>query len=146
VEEVGILFLCIGNTCRSPMAEAIARHLGGDRVRCFSAGLAPTGEISPHTVEALGRLGVPAEGLASKGLEEVPLDEVDVVVSLVGEHGLRFVPAHVGHHREAWEIVDPYGEEPAVYLEVAAELERRVRRLLAELLEEGGEGVPAEAG
>ena len=50
---LGILFVCIGNTCRSPMAEAMARAMGGDRVRAYSAGLNPTGRVARETIEVL---------------------------------------------------------------------------------------------
>ena len=130
MEPLRILFICIGNTCRSPMAEAIARGIGGDAVEAYSAGLAPTGRISDGTVRALERLGYDPSGLSSKGLQAVPLERMDVVVSLVGEHGLLFVPGHLGARRIAWEIPDPYGEELATFLRVARDLERRIRRLL----------------
>ena len=131
---VQILFICLGNTCRSPMAEAIARGLGGDRIVAHSAGLAPTGRISPGTIHALQALGYDPEGLASKGLEAVPMDEVDVVVSLIGRQGLLFVPPHRVPQRISWVIPDPYGEEPSTFLAVARELERRIAALLAELI------------
>ncbi len=128
-----MLFVCIGNTCRSPMAEAIARGLGGDRVVVHSAGLAPTGRISSGTVEALRSLGYDPRGLRSKGLEEVPLAEMDVVVSLIGGQGLLFIPPHLGSRRISWAIPDPYGEELSTFLAVARDLERRIGALLAEL-------------
>jgi len=51
--RLSILFLCIGNTCRSPMAEAIARGLGGERVAAHSAGLTPTGRVAEGSLAAL---------------------------------------------------------------------------------------------
>lgn len=116
------------------MAEAIARGLAGDRVVALSAGLTPTGRISSGTIHALRTLGYDPEGLASKGLEAVPLDEVDVVVSLIGEQGLLFVPPHRVPQRVSWAIPDPYGEEPSTFLAVARELERRIGALLEELI------------
>jgi len=133
VSAVKILFLCIGNSCRSPTAEAIARTLGGDRVRAYSAGLAPTGRIAPDTVSTLEELGYPTGGLASKGLDEVPLSSIDVVVSLLGADGLRLLPPTVGERREQWPVRDPYGDDRDVYRAVARDLEARVRRLLEEL-------------
>ncbi len=124
-----ILFLCIGNTCRSPMAEAIARGLGEDRVTAYSAGLSPTGRISRGTIQALERLGYDPSGLSSKGLDAVPLEEIDTVVSLIGRQGLLFVPARPGVRRIAWKIPDPYGEELGTFLAVARDLERRIQRL-----------------
>lgn len=133
VESTSFLFICVGNTCRSPMAEAIARGLGGELVTAYSAGLAPTGSIADGTLKAITTLGYDPLGLSSKGLESVPLEKVDVVVSLIGRQGLLFVPRHVGSQRVAWAIPDPYGEELGTYVAVAREIERRVRGLVEQL-------------
>jgi arsenate reductase len=129
---LSILFICIGNTCRSPMAEAITRGLGGARVRASSAGLMPFGRIVATTVETLAVLGHSSEGLASKGLEDVNLDDFDIIVSLLGPSGLGYLPPSLGAELESWSIPDPYGEDDEVYLAVARELERRIKALLAD--------------
>ena len=129
---IRILFICIGNTCRSPMAEAIARRIGGDDVDASSAGLMPFGRIVEGTRYALGRLGYNDAGLSSKGLEEVDFDSFDIVVSLLGQAGLSSLPATPGAHVEAWDIPDPYGEDEEIYVATARELERRIRSLLDE--------------
>jgi arsenate reductase len=134
MRPISILFLCVGNTCRSPMAEAIARALGGGLLVAHSAGLAPTGRVASTTLEALRALGYPCAGLASKGLDEVPLDGLDVVVSLIGPAGLAWLPAGVAARRVAWTIPDPYGDDLATYLEVARTIEQRVRALVDKLL------------
>jgi protein-tyrosine-phosphatase len=127
-----ILFICIGNSCRSPMAEAITRSLAGDRVEALSAGLSPLGWISDQTLSTLRTLGYDVEGLSSKGLQDVPLENVDIVVSLLGGRGLDAIPVAVGTRRESWPIVDPFGEDEELYLAVARELESRIGQLLAE--------------
>ena len=114
------------------MAEAIARALGGNAVDARSAGLSPLGWISRETIDALRALGYPTDGLWSKGLDDVDLENLDVVVSLLGSRGLDAIPQRVAGQREAWSITDPFGEDEALYLEVARELETRIRELLAE--------------
>ena len=126
-----LLFVCVGNTCRSPMAEAIARGLGDGRVEARSAGLMPFGRIVPGTVRTLAGLGYDVADLNSKGLAELDEGDFDVVVSLLGEAGLAHLPASLGAETEAWAIADPYGEDDEVYLAVARELERRIRDLIA---------------
>jgi arsenate reductase len=138
VATTSILFICIGNSCRSPMAEAMARRLGGGRIEALSAGLAPTARIAAHTVSTLRRLGYPTEGLHSKGIDEIPLESVDVIVSLVGRHGLRLLPTGLTARREAWSIRDPYGDDEEVYRSVARALEARVRELVAQVLDDTG--------
>jgi len=135
MERRKILFICVGNTCRSPMAEAMARELGGDRIEALSAGLAPTGRIASGTRRALSALGYRDGGLFSKGLEDIPLADMDVVVSLIGEDGLRWLPRSLAGRMVAWRVTDPYGEDDATYLAVA----RRVERLVKELVESLGE-------
>ncbi len=122
------------------MAEAIARALGGAKVDARSAGISPLGWVSGQTIDALQALGYPAEGLSSKGLDEVDLEDVDIVLSLLGDRGLDYVPHNIGARREAWVIADPFGEDEALYLEVGRELERRIRELLSE--ESGSELFP----
>jgi len=132
---LAILFVCIGNSCRSPMAEAIARHLGGHRVDAQSAGLAPAGFVAGGSLAALEALGYPGESLWSKGLDDVSVQDLDVVVSLLGSEALDLLPRGTGARREAWPVFDPFGEGDEVYLEVARELEIRIRSLLSEELD-----------
>lgn len=114
------------------MAESIARSLGGGTVEVQSAGLAPLGWIAEQTVTTLEALGYATRDLASKGFDAVDVDEFDIIVSLLGERGLEHVPQGRGARREAWPIPDPFGEDEAMYFEVARQLEPRIRRLLAE--------------
>ena len=129
---LSILFICVGNTCRSPMAEAIARGLGDGRVRASSAGIMPFGRIVSSTVEALEALGYESRGLRSKGLDDVDPADFDIIVSLLGSSGLSYLPSSLGAQLESWPVQDPYGEDHDVYLGVARELERRIRELLAD--------------
>jgi len=117
------------------MAEAMARTLGSGRVDARSAGLVPAGWIAEPTVSTLTALGYPSEGLQSKSVDEVEIDDVDVVVSLLGEESLDLVPRGHSARREAWPILDPFGEDEETYLAVARELETRIRRLLEEHLD-----------
>ena len=114
------------------MAEAIAGVLGGVMVDSRSAGISPLGWVSEQTIDTLQALGYPTEGLSSKGLDQVDLEDVDIVLSLLGDRGLDYVPHSIGARREAWVITDPFGEDDEIYLEVARELERRIRALLSE--------------
>jgi len=137
-----VLFLCVGNSCRSIMAESMARVLGAGVLEPCSAGLSPAGYVAGGTVDVLEEMGYPVGGLRSKGLGEVELQEVEHVVSLLGEAGLRVLPPHVAGTREAWDVRDPIGEDEAVYRSVARDVEKRVERLVAEL----GGGEPPSRG
>jgi len=80
-----ILFLCQDNTCLSQIAEASAKHLAPPRTRIFSAGIKP-GVIPLHVVQAMQELGISMHGQSSKSLADVPIQEIDLVVSFDDAH------------------------------------------------------------
>src|SRR5215469_10597884 len=82
VQPINVLFVCFGNACRSQMAEALANHHGRDSVQAFSAGAHPLGWIPSETHDVLDEKGISLEGHRSKGLKDVPLSEMDVVVDM----------------------------------------------------------------
>ena len=128
----GILFVCIGNSCRSQMAEAFARRLGGDAVRAFSAGSRPLGVILPETGEVLAEKGVTLDGQWSKGIWEVQMEDLDVVVSM-GCEVYCPVPAGFKGRVIEWDIPDPYSRDLEFFREVRDQIERQVRALLDEV-------------
>jgi arsenate reductase len=62
------------------MAEAAAKHLGPPKTRIFSAGVKPS-KIPPQVYRVMEELGIKMSGQSSKGLAEVPMDDIDLVVS-----------------------------------------------------------------
>jgi protein-tyrosine-phosphatase len=133
---LNLLFVCVGNSCRSIMAEAIARRKGGEKVIARSVGLAPAGFVAAPTFATLEALGYPTAGLRSEGLEAVSGETFDVVVSLIGERGLELLPSRIGHRLVVWDLPDPFGEDDTLYLHVARRLEELVSVLVAEELRE----------
>jgi arsenate reductase len=119
------------------MAESMVRRIGGGRFEACSAGLSPTGAVSQLTLAALETLGYQTGGLRSKGLDAIDLSEMDAIVSLIGDDGLRWLPKHLPATRYSWQIRDPYGEDEETFLEVGRVLEERITRLIQEL--ESGE-------
>ncbi len=85
IHDRTILFLCEDNACLSQMAEGAARHLGPPKTRVFSAGVRP-GPIPNHVLQAMKELGIDIAGQRSKGLAEVPIQDVDLVVSFGDAH------------------------------------------------------------
>ena len=78
-----ILFLCTGNSCRSQMAEAWARHLKKGEIEASSAGIVRHG-MNPFAVRVMEEAGVDMSGHSSKTLDDLPSLEFDVVVTLCG--------------------------------------------------------------
>jgi arsenate reductase len=125
-----VLFVCVGNTCRSQMAEALARHLAADVIAPSSAGISPFGRIVDTTRRVLLERGISVDGQWSKGLREVAPEQADLVVNMSGMPGTALFP----HARVVdWDVTDPYGEEMGVYREIRDEIEERVTTLAEEL-------------
>ena len=83
--ERNVLFLCEDNACLSQMAEAAAKHLAPPRTVIFSAGVKP-GVIPSAVVQAMQELGISMKGQKSKSLAEVPIQDIDLVVSFDDAH------------------------------------------------------------
>ena len=79
--KLKVLFLCTGNSCRSQMAEGWARHLKGDVVEAYSAGIQPH-SLDPEAVKVMAEAGVDISGHRSKYLDEVKDIAFDYVVTV----------------------------------------------------------------
>jgi len=85
IHERNVLFLCEDNACLSQMAEATAKHLAPPKTRIFSAGVKPS-TIPTHVIQAMKELGINMTGQRSKGLADVPMQDIDLVVSFGDAH------------------------------------------------------------
>jgi arsenate reductase len=81
VQKLKVLFLCTGNSCRSQMAEGWARHLKGDTIEPYSAGVEVHG-LDPRAVRVMAEAGVDISGQRSKHVEEVKNVLFDYVVTV----------------------------------------------------------------
>lgn len=81
--KVNILFLCTGNSCRSQMAEGWARHLIGDIVKPYSAGIEKHG-LNPNAVAAMREAGVDISQHFSKTLDDLRDVKLDLVITVCG--------------------------------------------------------------
>jgi arsenate reductase len=106
-----LLFLCVANSARSQMAEALARHRFGDAVRVQSAGSAP-GRVNPYAVRALAELGVDTSALHSKHVDTIDPASVDLVITLCAEESC---PLFLGDaERVSWAMPDPDRKDEAL--------------------------------
>lgn len=76
-----ILFLCTGNSCRSQMAEALARATLPENVNCYSAGVVAHG-MNPNVATVMSELNINLDSHTSKATNELPDIEFDVVVTV----------------------------------------------------------------
>lgn len=107
-EPYTVLFLCTGNCCRSQMAEALLRHLGGARFRALSAGSHPAGFVHDLTLETMRQMGVSTVGLCSKSWDEFAETPIDIVLTLCDRAASQPCPAFPGLAARAhWPLPDP---------------------------------------
>ena len=130
-----ILFLCVANSARSQIAEGLAHRLAPPDVLVYSAGSEP-GTINPLAVRVLAEAGVDTAAQYSKGLDAIPLDEVDLVVTLCAEEVCPLFPRPV--RKLHWPLPDPAraagteDERIAAFRAVRDELAARLPALFAE--------------
>jgi len=127
-----VLFVCIGNSCRSPMAEAIARLRYPDLMDASSAGLVAFGTVQLETRAVLAERGIPADGLSSKQLTKEKLREADIVINMSGRPGAQ-LSIQGGPRIEDWEVGDPFGSDLGVYERICDVIESRLADFAAEL-------------
>jgi len=137
---MNVLFLCTGNSARSILAEAILNARGGERVRAYSAGSHPKGDVHPLTLAVLGICDIPVSGLRSKDWEEFAAEgapHMDVVITVCDRAAAEACPYWPGAPVKVhWGLPDPAeaeGDEHARLKAFAAtftELERRIDALL----------------
>ena len=138
---LNILVLCTGNSARSILAEALFNHLGGDRIRAFSAGSQPTGRINPVALETLAKHAVPAPVDArSKSWDEFcrpGAPRIDAVFTVCGSAAAEVCPVWPGQSLKVhWGIADPAHVEPLAARQAAFEtayqaLARRIAAFVA---------------
>jgi arsenate reductase len=123
-----VLFVCIGNSCRSQMAEAFARAYGTDIMAVQSAGLAPASIIAPMTGQMLAERNLNLDGHFPKSIELVTRQGFDLVVNISG-HPVSVPGARVVN----WTVADPIGQKEEVYRTVVSQIEGLVMGLILTL-------------
>jgi len=135
-KSFNVLVLCTGNSARSILGEALFNHLGGGRIRAFSAGSQPSGKVNPVALETLERHDVPLPEARSKSWDEFAAPgapEIDFIFTVCASAAGETCPLWVGHPTTAhWGIDDPAHIEPMDARRVAFE---RAYQLLRQRVE-----------
>lgn len=119
-----VAFICVHNSCRSQIAEALGRHLAGDVFESYSAGTETKPQINPDALRLMKQvhhIDMEAEGQHSKLLSDIP--EVDVVVTMGCNAQCPFLPCQ---WREDWGLDDPTGKPEEAFLETIRRIEEKV--------------------
>ena len=127
-----VLFVCIGNSCRSQMAEAFARTYGGDVLIAASAGLRPAFGIAPDTMRAMSEKAIDLRDQFPKGLRHLGRAEFDLVINMSGFD----VPDQPGAVTRSWDVPDPICVSYDEHCEVRDYIEKLVMDLILELRRE----------
>ena len=118
-----VAFVCVHNSCRSQIAEALGKKLAGDVFESYSAGTETKPRINQVAVRLMKQLhGIDMEATQySKLLEDIP--QVDVVVTMGCNVQCPYLPCS---HREDWGLEDPSGKEDAEFLKTIRLIEEKI--------------------
>ncbi len=137
-KPIVVLFLCTGNSCRSIMAEAILRDLGGGEFTAHSAGSKPAGFIHPLAIHALSVMRIPLGELESKSWNEFADRPIDVAITLCDSAAQESCPIFPGTiFKVHWSLPDPAfhlggeSERAAFALLVAQRIRAKIEGLLS---------------
>lgn len=122
-----VLFLCVGNACRSQMAEAFARAYGHDVLEAYSGGLSPAMKVDSNTKLVMRERNLDLESHFPKPIEEALRYEPTWIVNMSGARLPHFAQHIAG---EDWKVRDPVGEDTPVHREVRDQIEMLVMQLI----------------
>ena len=132
-DQSEVLFVCVQNAGRSQMAAGLVKLRSGGRIHVRSAGSTPADQVHPAVVEAMGELGVDMSEEFPKPLTDEVVRAADVVITMgCGDA----CPIYPGKRYEDWELEDPAGQELEQVRQIRDEIDRRVQKLIADLLPE----------
>nr|WP_300127927.1 arsenate reductase ArsC [uncultured Butyricicoccus sp.] len=121
-----VAFICVHNSCRSQIAEALTRHFAADVLESYSAGTETKPRINPDAVRLVKQLyGIDMEQTQySKLISDIP--EPDIVISMGCEVGCPYIGREFDDN---WGLDDPTGKEDAAFLQVIQQIEAKVLEL-----------------
>ena len=132
MEKKKVAFICVHNSCRSQIAEALGRHLAGNVFESYSAGTETKPQINQDAVRLMKELygiDMEADGQHSKLLTEIP--KVDIAISMGCNVGCPFIGKTFDDN---WGLEDPTGKSDEDFKTVMKAIEKRVLELKGKLL------------
>ena len=126
-----VLFVCVGNSSRSQMAEAFFNHLAGGQARAVSAGTEPARALDPNAVAVMAELGIDISGQWPKPLTQEMVDSATRVISM-GCGVQESCPAWA-RPNEDWDLDNPHHQSIDVVRRIRDQIRARVEALVKEL-------------
>ena len=125
-----VAFICVHNSCRSQIAEAIGKHLASDVFESYSAGTETKPQINQDAVRLMKQIyGIDMEKTQySKLITDIP--EVDVVITMGCNVECPWLPSR---YREDWGLDDPTGKSDDEFWKVIQIIEQKVKELKIKL-------------
>lgn len=127
-----VAFICVHNSCRSQIAEALGKHLAGDVFESYSAGTETKPQINQDAVRLMKKLyGIDMEQTQySKLISDIPTP--DIAISMGCDVGCPFIGRPFD---EDWGLPDPTGKDDAEFQRVISQIEENILRLLQQISE-----------
>lgn len=125
-----VAFICVHNSCRSQMAEALGKKLAADVFQSYSAGTETKPQINQDAVRLMKLVhSIDMEASQySKLLDELP--DIDIVITMGCNVQCPYLPCS---HREDWGLEDPTGKDDAAFLKTIKMIEQKILALRAAL-------------
>ena len=123
-------FICVHNSCRSQIAEALGKHIAGDVFESYSAGTHTKDKINPDAARLMKeKYGIDMElTQRPKLLSDIP--PLDVVITMGCNVECPSLPCN---HREDWGLDDPTGKSDDEFLKIIAEIEKNIQDLISRI-------------
>ncbi|MBQ7774919.1 MAG: arsenate reductase ArsC [Lachnospiraceae bacterium] len=125
-----VAFICVHNSCRSQIAEALGKHLAGDKLECYSAGTETKSKINQDAVRLMKELyDIDMEQIQySKTFDKIPAP--DIAISMGCDVGCPFIGRKFDDN---WGLPDPTGQSDEVFKDVIRQIEENILKLKEQL-------------
>lgn len=124
--KLSIAFVCVHNSCRSQMAEALMKHLAGDLFDVYSAGTENYHEVKPGAVQVIEEMDISMDGHYPKLLDAIP-ESIDILITMGCNVQCPFVPHR---YMTDWGLDDPSGGPIDDYRKTRDVIEQKCKQLI----------------
>lgn len=123
MRKVKVAFICVHNSCRSQMAEAISKHLASEVFESYSAGTETKPQINQNAVRIINDLYGINMNLTQKSKLIADIPEMDIVITMGCNVNCPYLPCK---HREDWGLEDPSEKDDDAYITTANIIKEKV--------------------